>query len=72
MKKPAVPPTGMPQIAMTWKMALEDSVGPNRQPELMDLVERGVVPAVDTRTDRERIAAWIGHAKAVGAVRIVG
>ncbi len=69
---PAVPPVGMPQVAMTTTTALTDGVGTSSQPALEDLVARGLVPVVDPRPEQERIAAWLERAVELGAVRLLG
>jgi phospholipase C len=69
---PAMPPAGMPQVAMSMKSALYDGVGPSSQPMLDEMVALGLAPPVDPRPDHERIASWLERAVELGAVRIVG
>jgi phospholipase C len=69
---PAPPPPGMPQVAMTLDDALHDGVGQSSQPELDDLVDRGLAPAVDNRDEESRIRSWLERAIRLGAVRIIG
>ncbi len=71
VKAPAAPPTGMPVVAMTMQAALHDGVGPSSQPMLEKMVAEGVAARIDTRTDEQRIGAWLEHAVRLGAVRIV-
>lgn len=72
LKAPAVPPPGMPQVAMTMETALYDGVGPSSQPMLETMIAQGLAPRVDDRPHPQRIAAWLEHAVRLGAVRIVG
>ncbi len=72
VKAPAAPPLGMPTVAMTMETALYDGVGQHSQPTLQRMLEEGVVPKVDHRSDQERIAGWLEHAVRLGAVRILG
>lgn len=72
VKAPAVPPTGMPQVAMNMQTALYDGVGPSSQPKLEELVASGIAPRTDLRSDQERIGDWLEWAVELGAVRIVG
>lgn len=69
---PSAPPAGMPVVAMTLQGALYDGVGHSSQPELDDLVRRGIAPSLDTRSHQARIGSWLEHAVRLGAVRIVG
>lgn len=68
---PSVPPTGMPVVAMTMETALYDGVGTWSQPLLGDMIVDGTVTRADSRTDQERIAAWLENAVRLGAVRIL-
>jgi len=72
VKAPAMPPMGMPTVAMTMTSALNDGVGHHSQPYLQELVEQGLAPVVDARSDQERIASWLEHAVRLDAVRILG
>ena len=72
VKAPALPPTGMPVVAMTFAQALYDGVGPASQPELDRMIARGAITDHDPRTHQERIGDWLEHAVRLGAVRIVG
>jgi phospholipase C len=72
VKKPAVPPPGMPQVAMSMQNALYDGVGVNSQPMLEEMVAKGILRPIDPRNNQERIASWLEHAVRLGAVRIVG
>src|SRR5690606_32714233 len=72
VKQPSPPPPGMPQVAMTLEHALYDGVGTSSQPMLDEMVDAGIVPAVDTRDHQARIGRWLEHAVRLGAVRIVG
>ena len=72
VKAPAMPPLGMPQVAMTLQAALYDGVGQSSQPTLQKMVEEGTAPRVDERPHAERIGAWLEDAVRLGAVRIVG
>ncbi|MBL8612822.1 MAG: alkaline phosphatase family protein [Myxococcales bacterium] len=69
---PAPPPTGMPQIDVTFEELVSKSVGTNSQPMLDELVARGVIPAseVDARPARERLTEWAHKAVELGAVRL--
>lgn len=71
VKAPAVPPLGMPVVAMTMEAALYDGVGPSSQPMLEKMIVEGTAAKLDARSDQERIAAWLEHAVRLGAVRIV-
>lgn len=71
VNKPAVPPQGMPVIAMTRETALRDRVGTHSQPVLADLIAKGAVEPLDARPHDERIGDWLGHAARLGAVRII-
>ncbi len=72
VKAPAAPPLGMPVVAMTMQAALYDGVGPSSQPMLEKMMVEGTAQRIDTRTDQERIGAWLDRAVQLGAVRIVG
>jgi len=69
-KAPALPPTGMPTVAMPLAVALHQGVGPSSQPMLERMVAEGA-PVVDARPHAERIGAWLEHAVRLGAVRLV-
>lgn len=69
---PALPPTGMPQVAMTQDNALFDGVGTSSQPLLDEMVAKGLAPAADTRSHQARIGSWLEHATRLGAVRLIG
>ena len=72
VKAPAMPPMGMPTVAMTMTAALYDGVGHHSQPYLQELVDQGLAPVVDARSDQDRIASWLEHAVRLDAVRIIG
>jgi len=71
VKAPAKPPSGMPVVAMTMETALYDGVGHHSQPTLEAMVQQGLAPKVDDRSDQERIAGWLEHATRLGAVRVL-
>lgn len=72
LKAPAAPPSGMPPVAMTLQSALNDGVGPSSQPMLDEMLARGTISPLDTRSHQARIGSWLEHAVRLGAVRIVG
>jgi phospholipase C len=70
--KPAVPPLGLPTVAVTMSNALYDGVGIDSQPDLTAAAkQRGFVP-VDSTNPQERISGWLEHAKRLNTVRIIG
>jgi len=71
VKTPDLPPAGMPVVAMSMETALYDGVGPWSQPKLESMLVEGTAAKADTRSDQERIAAWLENAVRLGAVRIV-
>ena len=72
VKAPSLPPTGMPQVAMTKARALTAGVGPWSQPTLARMIDDGVVAPIDDRSHEARIGEWLDYAVELGAVRLVG
>jgi phospholipase C len=71
LKTPAAPPLGMPVVAMTMETALYDGVGTWSQPTLDRMISDGTAQRADSRSEQERIAAWVEQATKLGAVRIL-
>ena len=72
LRPPALPPSGMPVVAMTAQKALHDGGGPTSQPMLERMIQDGTITDHDARTHQQRVGDWLEHAVRLGAVRIVG
>jgi phospholipase C len=72
LSRPAVPPPGMPIVAMSLQNALYDGVGVDSQPALGEMLANGTLRPTNPMNHQARIGSWLEHATRLGAVRIVG
>jgi phospholipase C len=70
--KPQDPPPPPPPVVLEGVSAWLETEQEGSQPTLDDFVRRGVIrkEATDQRTRAGRLAAWLRHAQALGAVRV--
>ncbi len=72
-QSPSPPAPDPPTVVMLQSSALYERIGGSSQQELERMIARGEIAPehVDTRNVQERTRAWLRHAEASGAVKIV-